>query len=64
MIYLDKFHYRDWVEEVNTAESVQPVGGAGDIGDGQGGCVTGKDGVSKTHRAQIRQNIRHGYGNS
>lgn len=45
---LYKLHHRDWVEEVKAAESVQPVGGAGDVRDGQGGCVAGKDGVSTT----------------
>lgn len=45
---LYKLHHRDWVEEVKAAESVQSVGGAGDVRDGQGGCVAGKDGVSKT----------------
>lgn len=45
--YLYKLHHRDWVEEVKASESVQPVGGAGDVRDGQGGCVAGKDGVSE-----------------
>lgn len=46
--YLYELHHRDWVEEMEAAESVQSVGGAGYVGDGQGGCVAGKDGVSKT----------------
>lgn len=50
--YLYKLHHRDWVEEVKATESVQPVGGAGDVSDGQGGCVAGKDGVSTTHNAE------------
>lgn len=51
-LHLYELHHGDWVEEVKTSESVEPVGGAGDIRDGQGGCVAGKDGVSKTKRAE------------
>lgn len=32
---------------MKAAESVQSFGGAGNFRDGQGGCVAGKDGVSK-----------------
>lgn len=35
VFYLHKLHHGDRVEEVEAAESVQPVGGAGDVGDGQ-----------------------------
>lgn len=47
VFYLYQLHHRDWVEEMKATESVQPVGGAGDLGNGQRGCVAGKDGVSK-----------------
>lgn len=46
--YLYKLHHGDRVKEVEAAKLVQSVGGAGNIGDGQGGRVAGKDGVSET----------------
>lgn len=52
--YLYKLHHWDWVEEVKAAEPVQPAGGAGDVRDGQRGCVAGKDGVSKRKRAETQ----------
>lgn len=45
--YLYELHHGDWVEEVKAGEAVQPAGGAGDVRDGQGGSVAGKDGVSE-----------------
>lgn len=50
--YLYKLHHRDWVEEVKAPKSVQSVGGAGYVRDAQGGCVAGKDGVSKIQSAE------------
>lgn len=46
--YLDQLHHWDRVEEVKAAKPVQSVGGAGNVSDGQGRRVAGKDGVSKT----------------
>lgn len=50
--YLHKLHHRHWVEKVKATESVQPVGRAGNVSDGQGGRVAGKDGMSTTHPAE------------
>lgn len=50
-LYLYELHHWDGVEEVKAAKSVQSVGGAGDVSDGQGGRVAGKDGVSNANHA-------------
>lgn len=47
MFHLYKLHHGDRVEEVKAAKSVQPGGGAGDVGDGQRGRVACKYCVSR-----------------
>ena len=48
---------------MKAAESVESAGAAGDVGDGQGGRVAGKDGVSKKsyRNTQLMRNteVRH-----
>lgn len=51
MFYLHKLHHGDRVEEVKATKSVQPVGGAGNVSDGQRGRVAGKYCVSRKNTA-------------